>query len=362
MGVYRRTDWNSIIQQVNDLCENPPEATDCDPLATLEEVDANHIWVKGDIQQVRDKLTEICDENVFAETLDYWKQATIDEINEAIVNGWCGCEPECVSDCSNAVDENPVISYLGSFNQSACHNCGAPPDCPGCPATCLYADRLAAQMKGGEASSASSDWADLWVEYCDLVKAVEDLEVIRDNECAQPPPNNCAAAQAAVDAKQAERDAKLEAANAKEAEADAAAAESMTLADAVGPPDAQHYYSGDAGSEPWADTACNQLAPECLGREPQRCRVWWSVQTKVHQYMPLGEWHGAWSTMMTGGYTPSGQPFISSISTCGGISAYACQACGPGACASGCYGTTYVIELRLVQLFPNTTLEGETCC
>jgi len=94
MGVYTRTDWNSIIQQVNDLCENPPEDTDCDPLETLEEVEEDHIWTKGDIQQVRDKLTEICDENAFAENLDYWKQTTIDEINEAIANGWCNCEPE----------------------------------------------------------------------------------------------------------------------------------------------------------------------------------------------------------------------------------------------------------------------------
>jgi len=94
MGVWTRDDWNDIIQRVNDLCVNPPENTNCVILETLEEVEEDHIWTKGDIQQVRDKLTEICDENAFAENLDYWKQTTIDEINEAIANGWCNCEPE----------------------------------------------------------------------------------------------------------------------------------------------------------------------------------------------------------------------------------------------------------------------------
>lgn len=288
-------------------------------------------------------------------------------------------------DCSNAVDDNPVETYIEAFSSGKCRNCGALPDCPGCPPDeCTYAHCQAVQEKGGEASSASSDWAVLWVEYCDLVKAVEDLEdkiealqtqlealeEIRDDECGKPPPNNCAAAQAAVDAKQAEidakeaekeekeaeRDAKLEEANEKEAEADAAAAESISLANETTPEGAQYLYSSAPGNEPWADTACDRF-----GREPQRCRVWWSVYVKTHLYTPHSEWHGKWGLVMGGGYTPSGQPFVTLIPGCGGVSAYACISCGDEPCKYGCGGTSYTWEVRMMQTFPNTTLEGETC-
>jgi len=91
MGVvYTRDDWNDIIQQVNDLAVNPDEG--CDPVATLPEVDPDHIWTKDDITQVRDKLTEICSDNTFSAELRLWAQEIIDEINDAIAQGWCDCE------------------------------------------------------------------------------------------------------------------------------------------------------------------------------------------------------------------------------------------------------------------------------
>ena len=82
MGAFTLDKWNDIIRQVNDLAENPPDG--CEPADTLEEVEAPHKWSKDDIQQVQDKLTEICKDNSFSDIPDLWKQDTIDEINDAI--------------------------------------------------------------------------------------------------------------------------------------------------------------------------------------------------------------------------------------------------------------------------------------
>ncbi|GAF90685.1 unnamed protein product, partial [marine sediment metagenome] len=55
--------WNEIIQEVNELAENPNEG--CDPLETLEEVEEDYIWNKRDIENVQNKLIEICPSNEF---------------------------------------------------------------------------------------------------------------------------------------------------------------------------------------------------------------------------------------------------------------------------------------------------------
>ena len=382
MGVYKRIDWNSIIQQVNDLCENPPEDTDCDPLDTLEEIEANHIWMKEDIEQVRDKLTEICDENIFAESLNYWKQTIIDEINEAIAAGWCGCEEECLSDCSNAVSENPVETYCGSYFVEACSANPDPCDWSTGKEECLQA--------GWRASSALGDWSDLWIEYCSLVEAVEELEhelevlqnqlavleTIRDAECAKPPPNNCAAAQADVDAKQEEVDAKQEEIGEKEVERDAKQSEAQTKYDeaeseaadsaslaATNPCACAQHLIEFVNSAPVADYECEQLAPDCIGKDPLRCQVWWLVQRKTHQYWYSGgEFHGSWNTMMGGGYAVSGQPYVTYIfATVSCVPMYACSETGPHACEDGC-SSYFEYEYRLLQTFPLTTPEGEVCC
>jgi hypothetical protein len=385
--VWTRDNWNNIIQQVNDLAQNPPEGTDCDPLDTLEEVDSEHIWTKGNVEEVRDKLGEICDENIFSEALKYWEQAVIDEINAAITNGWCGCEEECLLDCSNAVapGTNPIETYIGSWTVEDCHANPLPWEWP---------ERELALQAGYDTVLALSDWSDLWVEYCALVDAVEELEhelevlqnqlsaleAIRDDECAKPLPNNCAAAQADVDEKQAdvdakqveldakedERDAKKEEADNKEDEAEARAAQSAAYAGTA--PDCMHQFIDDVNSEPIADTDCVFLGPECIGRDPLRCGVSWVIQRKTHQYWKSGEeYHGGWQIMMSGGYTRYGQPYVTYIFfPC--ISQYACSSMGPDPCHvypwtwdSGCI-TYQVEEVRLLQSFPVTTPEGEVCC
>jgi len=380
--VWTRADWNDIIQRINDLAQDPDAG--CDPVATLPEVDPEHIWTNTDIQQVRDKLTEICDENLFSAELRLWAQEIIDEIEAAIANGWCGCE-DCIPECSNAY--GAAVSYLGSYVIEACLDCG-PCDNPTCTDNCTTECRQAATAAGNQANTKIGQWADAWSAYCTLADAVvvvqqqlDDLEAelvileqARDEACAHGTPEECAAAQAAVDAKQAEvdakqaeldqktqeRDDKLTEADGYETEAETKAAESLSLSNLCVPDGVLIYYSSLASSALWADYDCNQLGPTCLGRDPRRCRVWWHVQkrTTTHFYSG-GTFEGTWATVIGGGYTRQGSPYVTSLPGCGGLSSYACSSCGPAACQSGC-AAWLTHELRLIQDYPDPL--GEECC
>ncbi|MEN6367680.1 MAG: hypothetical protein ABFC88_12790 [Thermoguttaceae bacterium] len=99
---WKREDWNDIIRQVNELAQNPDDG--CDPQDELEEVEENHIWTSGDIEDVRDKLMAICNENEFNADTTLWKQDIIDEINDAIGKGWCNC---CDAD-----EQEPIVIPL----------------------------------------------------------------------------------------------------------------------------------------------------------------------------------------------------------------------------------------------------------
>lgn len=384
--------WNAVIRKVNDERGSPPEDTNCEALDPIDEVEADHIWIKQDVEDVRAAIDEMC-EYAWIEDLKYWKDEIITEIEEALDREWGGwgdegecCEEECLADCDNACGR--VEIYVGSYMVTAC--LANPTE-----SYCTSAQREPAEEAGGKAIAAISDWIDFWGEYCVLVDEVKDLEkeleqleeelaaleIIRDEECAKPLPNRCAQRQAAVDAKQAEvdakqaeldakeaeRDAKKAEADAAEATADAEAASSIALADDAVPPGCQLYYSSLPGSEPWTNTACDELGPECLGRDPARCHVSWRVERKTHQYFCFGgEYHGNWGFEMGGGYTMSGQPYVGNIRACSGIDGYACVSSGPNPCTNPSCGTGCTSykeqEVRLILSYPDPTLEGETCC
>lgn len=374
--VWTRQDWNNIIQQVNDLAQNPPEGTDCEPLDTLSEVDPEHIWTRGDITSVQDKLIEICKDNTFSAELRLWAQDIIDEINAAIANGWCDCEEECLPECSNA--QGNVTTYCGMLPATGCEGIGPS---PGCSAE----GRDQVEQAGGEANTKIGQWADAWSEYCSLKDAVEDLqdeldaleaqlsalEQARDEACSHGDPEACNAAQAAVDAKQAEvdakqaeldqktqeRDEKESEADGYEQEAETAAQLSTSLADSIPACGSTTGLTQFISPAPWADYACDQLGPECLGRDPRRCRPWWHLQRKTNQYFPWGgEFHGNWQTWLGGGYTRSGTPYITNVVACTNHCNYACSSndCEHAQCSY------YEYEYRLIQDFPDPT--GEVCC
>ena len=85
--------WNGLLERINYLADHPSEG--CDPIAPLDLVTAPHKWSETDIAAARSKLVEICSDNVFyAPSTGKWLQTIIDELDEAIDNGWCNCEPE----------------------------------------------------------------------------------------------------------------------------------------------------------------------------------------------------------------------------------------------------------------------------
>jgi hypothetical protein len=92
---FSRKMWNEeIIQPINALCENPPDG--CDELSPLDEAEKDHIWTKKDVQDVHDKLEELCEDNDFddLDTPQLDLKTIIEEILDAIQEGWCNCEPE----------------------------------------------------------------------------------------------------------------------------------------------------------------------------------------------------------------------------------------------------------------------------
>jgi len=105
---FRRVeDWNKLIKDINEEIENPPG--DCPALEPLDEADPDHIWTKKDIEDVRDKLEEMCPENEFEEDLDKpWRKSIIDELEENME--WCDC----------GIDEYPLYEKhfaLGTCSQ-----------------------------------------------------------------------------------------------------------------------------------------------------------------------------------------------------------------------------------------------------
>lgn len=88
------TAWNAVLGEINYLAGHPPEG--CDPIAPLSLVSAPHKWSVQDIAAAQNKLTEICSDNTFtaAPPGDKWRKRYIDELWDAIDNGWCNCEPE----------------------------------------------------------------------------------------------------------------------------------------------------------------------------------------------------------------------------------------------------------------------------
>ena len=165
MGAFTLDQWNEIIRQINDLAENPPNG--CESVDTLEEVEAPHKWSKDDIQQVQDKLTEICKDNNFSDIPDLWKQDTIDEINDAISQGWCDCN-NC--DCSNA--KGIVETYCGAIEQTDCTE-----DTSNCPGACQAATSAAGQA----ALQKMYQWADAWLAYC-ATRTKEALDLANSYE------------------------------------------------------------------------------------------------------------------------------------------------------------------------------------
>ena len=90
MGVYKLSDWNDLIDRINDALTNP--ASGCTAVDPLNHVTAPHKWAKAaDIVAAQNAIKQICNTITFADVPDLWKQSIIDEFNTAISTGWCNC-------------------------------------------------------------------------------------------------------------------------------------------------------------------------------------------------------------------------------------------------------------------------------
>jgi hypothetical protein len=90
--VWKRTDWNDIIDKINALISQ------CnDDVAPLDYVPENHKWSVTDIIVARDTISAHCSNAEFNTELKKWKQEIIDELNTAMGDCDCGegkpCKP-----------------------------------------------------------------------------------------------------------------------------------------------------------------------------------------------------------------------------------------------------------------------------
>lgn len=94
MSVFKRSDWNGLIDQVNNVITNPPPDTDCQPQTAIEHVGPNTIWKKSHIREVQEAIKATCDEIEFDPIPDKWKQSIVDEIQDKLGQAWCNCEDD----------------------------------------------------------------------------------------------------------------------------------------------------------------------------------------------------------------------------------------------------------------------------
>lgn len=109
-------DWNKLIRDVNEILENPPEDTDCEPIDAIVEVTDPHLWSVEDVTVMRDKLIETCPDISFEEELVLWKQEIIDEIEEKMDEAWCDCEED---EDIPAVDEDLSLCEISDGTTKA---------------------------------------------------------------------------------------------------------------------------------------------------------------------------------------------------------------------------------------------------
>ena len=76
---YSIENWNTLIRDVNEILEDPPQGSDCDPVDPIDEVEDPHLWSVEDAEGMRDKLKETCPDISFSEELVLWRPEIIDE-------------------------------------------------------------------------------------------------------------------------------------------------------------------------------------------------------------------------------------------------------------------------------------------
>ncbi len=203
-GPYKISDWNDLIRRVNDILENPPEDENCPAVDPIDEVTAPHIWRKSDIREVQNKLKETCPDIEFEAIDGMWKQSTIDEIEDAMLQAWCNCTVDCPNARSGTAYGNVEVQTLqhvaseliseyvrvGTWSCSMDGN-GMAPSYTEAASGQTYAEALAS-YGGGSGSTPEQQWEMTaymqearWVLFEALIAKVTSFEYREEKEYYQ---------------------------------------------------------------------------------------------------------------------------------------------------------------------------------
>ncbi len=190
-GPYTIDQWNALIRDVNEILENPPEDTTCEPVEPLEEVEDPHIWAVTDIEEVREALEETCPEITFTTELVKWKAEIIDEIETEMAKAWCDCEGD--SNCQTFSDSVPGGWTWASPEGKPC--CGEMTEddisvlCPAPASQTVWLDTMypktraqnvilrdAAYAQATIASTGTYDYTVAWNKMMTWAEDIEDLQ------------------------------------------------------------------------------------------------------------------------------------------------------------------------------------------
>ncbi len=103
------TDWNDLVDEVNEVLQNPPVNTMCLPKDPLPYVEDPHLWSHTDILTMQQAIQTTCTAISFDAIPKVWSQTRIDEIRASLDEMWCDCIyiPPCC-DVSYQPQTSPV--------------------------------------------------------------------------------------------------------------------------------------------------------------------------------------------------------------------------------------------------------------
>lgn len=185
---YTIDNWNGLVGDVNDILQNPPEDTDCEPIDELDEVEDPHRWAVVDVEEMRDKLQETCASISFTTELVLWKEEIIDEIVDQLDDAWCDCEGDIPDEPpytdQNIIDSRPyAIVAAATGSVGCCGNVINSAPCVLCPGLhCketeyegvwvpnVYNDNIANN------AAVTASYSPAWQAIADVVRSWHDMK------------------------------------------------------------------------------------------------------------------------------------------------------------------------------------------
>jgi hypothetical protein len=365
LGVGQNS-WEDLLKKVNDELENPPEETDCEPIAPIEVPGPEHRWAKSDVREVHDKLNEMPGNCFsFQPIPDLWKVATIEDIENQLSNSWCDCEEDeiCCEPCPNA-GETTTTFLLRFDTLGRCRDIGSATCVPRpCEGDNLTPARLEYTTGKSQYETGACGFCAIQKDIDEVEGDIAQLEAQRANCPAGPEGDAC---RASLDAQIASKQELLDTllatqqvftdlrnqgkAKLIQGATNTIAAVDTCIADKTFPPCTDLVEP--IGPIPVNAEDCNQLPDPCCDCDPFDCRVTWRLQRKSIRLG--GDWNfeGDFRTVANGEYNIEGNPVVFDwTGTCCVQPQYTC---GSSDCSGGCQcgGCTWIYEYQLIKNFP----------